>query len=74
MVHNFVNTDQILTKPIPIDNPGQDLLIGTGLVKIESVLTKLWPIKVNNVNNPGWTIGPLFPTSWFSLFLRVLIS
>ena len=34
MTHNFVNTGQILTKPVPIDSPGQDLSIGTGLVKI----------------------------------------
>ena len=34
MVHNFVNIGQILTKPVSIDSPGQDLSIGTGLVEI----------------------------------------
>ena len=34
MVHNFVNIGQISTKPVPIDDPDQDLSIGTGLVKI----------------------------------------
>ena len=53
MVHNFVNIGQILTQPVSIDSPGQDLSIGTSLVKIWSLLTKLWTIKVNHVNNPG---------------------
>ena len=74
MTHNFVNNDQILTKPVPIDTPGQDPSIGTGLVKIWSMLTKLWTLKVNHVNNPGWTIGPLGPTTGFCLFLSILIS
>ena len=69
MDHNFVNIGQILTKPVPIDSPGQDLSTGIGLVKIWPMLTKLWAIKVNHVSNPGWTIGPLRPTSGFSLFL-----
>ena len=34
MVHNFGSIGQILTKPVPIDSPGQDLSIGTGLVEI----------------------------------------
>ena len=34
MAHNFVSIGQISTKPVPIDSPGQDLSIGTGLVKI----------------------------------------
>ena len=34
MVHNFVNIGPILTQPAPIDSPGQDLSLGTGLVKI----------------------------------------
>ena len=74
MAQNFVNVDQILPKPVPIESPGQDLSIGTDLGKIWPMLTKLWTIKVNHMNNPGWTIGPVFPTSWFSLFLSILIS
>ena len=34
MVHNFVDIGQILTQPVPIDSPDQDLSIGTRLVKI----------------------------------------
>ena len=68
MDHNFVNIGQILTKLVPTDSPGQGLSIGTGLVKIRPMLTKIWTIKVNHVNNPGWTVGPLGPTSGFSLF------
>ena len=69
MVHNFVNTGQISTKPVPIDSACSGLSIGTGLVKL-----KLWTIKVNHVNSPGWTVVPLGPTSGFSLFLSILIS
>ena len=50
MAHNFVNNGQILTKPVPINSPGWDLLIGTGFVKIWPLLTKLWTIKFNHDN------------------------
>ena len=63
MVHNFVSIGQVLTQPVPIGSPGQDLSIGTGLVKIWSMLTKLWTIKVHHVNNHDWAVGPLIPTS-----------
>ena len=74
MVHTVVNIGQILPKPVPIVSPGHDLSIGIGLVKIWPMVTKLWPTKVHLVTNPGWTIGPLGPTSGFSLFLSILIS
>ena len=51
MVHNFVSIDQISTKPVPIDSPGQDLSIGTDLVKIWTMLAKLQGPKVNHINN-----------------------
>ena len=64
MVHNFVSIGQISTKLVPIDGPGQ------GLVWYQSTAL----IKGNHVNSPGWTIGPLGPTSGLSLFLSILIS
>ena len=36
------NIDPILTKPVPIDSSRQGLSIGTGSVKIGSMLRKLW--------------------------------
>ena len=74
MVHNFVNIDQISTKPVPIDSPGQDLSIGTDLVKIWPVLTKLWTMNVNHANSPGWTNWPVGPTIGFSLFLSIIVT
>ena len=41
MADNYVHISRILTKPVPIDSPGQALSIGTGLVEICPVWTKL---------------------------------
>ena len=68
MAHNLFNNGQIYTKPVDL------VKIGAGLVQTWSLLTKLRAIIVNHVNNPGWTIGPVGPTSRFSLFLSILIS
>ena len=46
--HKFVNNDRILTKPVPMERSRSGLSIGTGLVKIRSLLTDLWDPKVNN--------------------------
>ena len=40
--HNFVNNGPNLTILVPIDSQDQGLLIGTKMVKIGPLLTKLW--------------------------------
>ena len=45
-VHNFPNMAVFLTKPVPMESPEKHLPIGTGFVKNESILTKLWVHKV----------------------------
>ena len=40
--HNFVNNGPILTILVPIDSQGKGLLIGTRMVEIGPLLTKLW--------------------------------
>ena len=46
--HNFVNNGPILTIFVPIDSQDQGLLIGTKMVKIGPLLTKLWYQQVGN--------------------------
>ena len=46
--HNFLNTHPILTRPAPTESWDCQLSIGAGLVKIRSVLRKLWAIVVKN--------------------------
>ena len=41
-VHNFLIIDPILTKPVPIESREWGLLIGTGFIKIGSILSKIW--------------------------------
>ena len=46
--HNFVNNGPILTILVPIYSPWSGLSIGTKMVTIGQLLTKLWIPKVNN--------------------------
>ena len=46
--HNFVNNGSILTILVPIKSPGSWLSIGTKMVKLGPLITKLWPFKVNH--------------------------
>ena len=46
--HNFVNNGPNLTILVPIDSQDQGLLIGTKMVKIGPLLTKLWDQQVGN--------------------------
>ena len=50
----FANNGRILTKPGPIDRANTEISIGSGLVKIRPMLTKLRTLKVNSVNNRGY--------------------
>ena len=58
--HNFVNNGPILTILVPICSPWSGLSIGTKMVKIGQLLTKLWVPKVNAhiVNHLSTTQGP----------------
>ena len=46
--HNFVNNGPILTILVPIKSHKPWLSIGTKMVKIGPLLTKLWPCKLNH--------------------------
>ena len=46
--HNIVYIGSILTILVPFESPWSQLSIGTGIVKIGFLLTKLWAPKVNN--------------------------
>ena len=46
--HNFVSNGPILTILVPIKSPYPWLSIGTKMVKVGTLLTKLWPCKVNH--------------------------
>ena len=46
--HNIVHIGPILTILVPFESPWSQLSIGTGIVKIGFLLTKLWVPKVNN--------------------------
>ena len=48
---NFVNIGGLLTKPAPIERARSGLSIGTIFVKNQPMLTKLWSLKANHVNN-----------------------
>ena len=48
LYHNFVNNGPMLTILVPIKSPQPWLSIGTKMVKIGPLLTKLWPCKVNH--------------------------
>ena len=41
-MHNFLNIDAILTKPVPIESSRSGLSIRTGFVKIGAILRTLW--------------------------------
>ena len=42
LIHNFVNMDVFLTKPVPIERRFSGLSIGTGFVENTFMLGKLW--------------------------------
>ena len=46
--HNIVHIGPILTILVPFESPWSQLSIGTGIVKIGFLLTKLWVLKVTN--------------------------
>ena len=77
LVHNFVYTVRVLTTSVLMEPPGRDLSIGTGFVKSQPLLTKLWTNKVWVLNKFGHFCIWFFRThsgTYFFLLLFLFTS